>query len=496
MRKRLRLVFAGIVMMSTVVVCGAGKNQPPVLNLFRNSIVKIFAMRSNPNYYQPWQNYSQRSSVGSGFVISGNRIVTNAHIVANQTFLMVRKQGEQKKYIAKLEVVGHECDLAVLSVQDPAFFKNVVPLDLGKLPDLQSSVTVLGYPIGGDNISVTEGVISRIEPVVYSHSGRRLLAVQIDAAINPGNSGGPVIHDGKVVGVAFQGLSQAQNIGFMIPGPVIEHFLKDVKDHKFDGFPDTPFAVMKMENPDLRKWAKMNDKQTGIMVRSLPPVIKAKGPFKVNDVIMGIDGINVDNDATVPYRNGEVIYFGHLIWQKYIGDVCRFSVLRDGKVIDIDYKLCKFKRLVPNRQFDILPTYYLTGGLLFIPLTLNYLDEWGNWWKGPLPLVYMTIEGKPTKKYDQVVVLSMVLADEVNVGYQDIRSKVVEAVNGKKIKNLLELIDIVEKTQKGFVVFQLKDKSKIVMDVEKLRKSTPVIMERYRIPRDRSNDLMTPVKDK
>ena len=244
---------------------------------FKTSIIKIFAMRSRPNYNQPWQNYPQRSSTGSGFVISGNRILTNAHIVANQTFLMVRKPGLQKKYIAKLEVVGHECDMAILKVDDPEFFEGLKALEFGDLPELQTSVTVMGYPVGGDNISVTEGIISRIEPIRYSHSGRHLLAVQIDAAINPGNSGGPVLHNDKVVGIAFQGLSQSQSIGYIIPVPVIKHFLKDVEDKKYNGFPHVPFKFAEMENPDLRKWSKMNSAHTGIIIRSLPPEVKESG---------------------------------------------------------------------------------------------------------------------------------------------------------------------------------------------------------------------------
>ena len=457
---------------------------------FKTSIIKIFAMRSRPNYNQPWQNYPQRSATGSGFVISGNRIMTNAHIVANQTFLMVRKPGLQKKYIAKLEVIGNECDMAILKVEDPEFFKGLKALEFGDLPELQTSVTVMGYPVGGDNISVTEGIISRIEPVTYSHSGRRLLAVQIDAAINPGNSGGPVLHDEKVVGIAFQGLSQSQSIGYMIPVPVIKHFLKDVEDKKYDGFPHAPFASIKMENPDLRAWSKMNSEQTGIIVCSLPPEVKESGEFKVNDVIMAIDGVKVDNDATVKFRDDEVIYFGYLIWRKYLGDNCKFTVLRDGKEIAINYKLSRYKRLVPNRVFGELPTYYFIGGLLFVPLSINHLDEYRQWYNGPIDLVYQVIHGKVSKKLQQVVVLSRVLAAEVNVGYQNLRETIVEKVNGKNIKDLKELISIVEKTKKGFIVFQLKNKTKIVLDIEKLKKSTPLIMDRYRIPRDRSLDLI------
>ena len=458
---------------------------------FKTSIIKIFAMRSKPNYNQPWQNYPQRSSTGSGFVISGNRILTNAHIVANQTFLMVRKPGLQKKYIAKLEVVGHECDMAILKVEDPEFFEGLKALEFGDLPELQTSVTVMGYPVGGDNISVTEGIISRIEPIRYSHSGRNLLAVQVDAAINPGNSGGPVLHNDKVVGIAFQGLSQSQSIGYIIPVPVIKHFLKDVEDKKYNGFPHVPFKFAEMENPDLRKWSKMNSAQTGIIIRSLPPEVKESGKFKVNDVITAIDGVRLDNDATVKFRRDEVIYFGYLIWRKYIGDACKFTVLRDGKEIIVDYKLRRYKRLVPRRMFDKLPTYYFIGGMLFVPLSINHLDKYrGGWFNGPINQVYQVYNGKVSKEVQQVVVLSRVLAAEVNVGYQKFGAAIVEKVNGKKIKDLKQLISIVEKTQKGFIVFQLKNKTKIVFDVEKLKKSTAPIMNRYRVPRDRSINLI------
>lgn len=66
---------------------------------------------------------------------------------------------------------------------------------------------------GGDNISVTKGVVSRVEPTQYVHGATQLMAIQIDAAINPGNSGGPAIMGDKVAGVAFQNLAGAENIG-------------------------------------------------------------------------------------------------------------------------------------------------------------------------------------------------------------------------------------------------------------------------------------------
>lgn len=151
--------------------------------------------------------------INLGFVIPGKKILTNAHVVADNTFVLVRKHGSSTKYRAQVEAVGHECDLAILVVESDEFWDGMTFLELGDIPFLQQAVAVVGYPQGGDNISVTKGVVSRVEPTQYVHGATQLMAIQIDAAINPGNSGGPAIMGNKVAGVAFQNLSGAENIG-------------------------------------------------------------------------------------------------------------------------------------------------------------------------------------------------------------------------------------------------------------------------------------------
>ena len=484
MREKFRSLF--IFVFAVIMTCAAVSLKAIDKKIF-SSVVKVFAVKSNPNYHQPWQNYPQTSGTGSGCIISGNRILTNAHVAGNSTFLMVRRQGDPKKYIAKVVNTGHECDLAVLKVEDPDFYKDREPIPIGTLPRLQDTVTVVGYPVGGDNISITEGVVSRIEPTYYSHSGRYLLTTQIDAAINPGNSGGPVIKDGKIVGIAFQGNFNQENMGFMVPAPVIKHFLKDIEDGSYSGFPDINISISRMENPDLRKWAKMKDNQTGILISYVSPEERKKGVFKVNDVIMAIDGSNISNDATVPFREDEVIFFGNIIWMKYIGDKCHFKLLRDGKVLDIDYVLGVGKSLVPARKFDTLPEYYILGGLVFVPLTQNYLDAWGGNWRknAPRSLVWYAEKGEITKKQDQVVVLSTVLADDINVGYQNICYTAVKKLNGKKVKNLKSFINSIEKIKKGFIEITLDGDRIVVLDIKEARSATPVILKRYRVSADR-----------
>ena len=134
------------------------------------AMVKIFTVENNPDYYQPWQMTGQQSSSGSGCIIEGNRILTNAHVVSNNTFIQVNKSGETQKYVARVVAVDHECDLALLTVDDKDFFRNSSTMPLGDVPEPGDSVKVFGFPVGGDKLSVTEGVVSRIEIVQYSRA--------------------------------------------------------------------------------------------------------------------------------------------------------------------------------------------------------------------------------------------------------------------------------------------------------------------------------------
>lgn len=208
-----------------------------------DSVVKVYATHCEPNFSLPWQRRRQVQSTSSGFIIStpkGRRLLTNAHSVEHYTVVQVKKRGSDVKYQCTVLAIAHECDLALMTVEDEAFWDGTQPLLPGGLPMLQDAIAVIGYPIGGDTVSVTAGVVSRLEMMAYSHGQAELLGVQVDSAINPGNSGGPAFNDQRqVVGVAFQGLAptEAEAIGYIIPWVVVSHFLDDVDRHgRYTGF--------------------------------------------------------------------------------------------------------------------------------------------------------------------------------------------------------------------------------------------------------------------
>ncbi len=257
------------------------------------SIVKIYTVSKTPNYLEPW-NSTVRRSTGSGSIISGNRILTNAHVVANRTFIEVKKYGDTKRYQAKVKFVSHDVDLAILEVEDKEFFKGTTPLEFGELPNIQDKVTVYGYPMGGNTISVSTGIVSRIEHNMYVHSGKSFLSIQIDAPINPGNSGGPAISNGKLAGVVMQQIPRSQNIGYMVPIDIVRHFLKDIEDGRYDGFPQLGVYTEMLENPTSKDYFKLDKDEGGILVVKILYGSPFEKVLKKYDIITAIDGHKIE----------------------------------------------------------------------------------------------------------------------------------------------------------------------------------------------------------
>lgn len=451
----------------------------------KEAIVKVYTVYNRPDYYNPWQMYGSKIRTGSGSIIDGKQILTSAHVVADQTFIQVKRAGQARKYTAVVKIVAHESDLAILEVRDDSFFLGVEPLKVGELPRLGDNVVVYGFSKGGDELGITEGVVSRVEHQLYTHSQEYLLTCQIDAAINPGSSGGPVIKDDKIVGIAFQA-GQGENIGYMVPAPVIKYFLKDIEDGKYDGIPLIGMSWQELENPDIRQRYKMTEEQTGVLVIKIYPGSPAKDLLESEDIILSIDGKNIENDGTIEFRRSERTSFGYLVQNKVVNDIVELQILRDGLLKNLEIKLTKtlgYFRLVSNEQYDTSPVYYILGGLVFEPLTLNFLKMWGrNWYDdAPQNLVNYYYRGEPTEDRKEVILLVQVLADEVNVGYHNRGHEVISEVNGKKIKDMKDLINAFESNKDKYHIIINEGGYKIILDRAKVEESMQRILKRYNI---------------
>ena len=487
--KKIGLQFIGILLI------GLLPSTPADGQDVRSAIVKIYTVHNVPDYYNPWNMRGTQSSTGSGSIISGKRILTNGHVVRDQTFVQVRRFGDSRRYQAHVQFVSHQADLALLTVDDSSFFEGVDPLTFGELPDTQDKVNVYGFPMGGDTLSITEGVISRIEHQMYAHSSVVLLAAQIDAAINPGNSGGPALVNDKIVGVAMQGMSQADNIGYLIPAPVIQHFLTDIQNGKRDGIPSLGIDWQKMENPDMRRRYGMAEEQSGVLVTQIAAGMSSDGVLQIGDVLLSVKGHPIADDGTVEFRPKERTLFLYYIQENQIGDSVELKILRNAQPMTLQVNLnhpIEQEWLIPMEQYDILPTYYIYGGIVFVPLTKNLMQMWGpNWYnQAPKEFVVQLSNNLITDQIDETVIGLKVLAADVNQGYQNDNNWTISAVDGQPIHNLRDLIQRVEAgTTNEFVQFENSGGLKFILDRKKAEADLPGILSTYRIPEDRSGDL-------
>ncbi len=447
-----------------------------------SSVVKIFTVSVSPDYFRPWQMQSQRAISGTGVLIGGKLILTAAHVVNEGVFIEVKKSSDPKKYIAHVQWISHEADLALLKVEDETFFEGTKALKLGSTPHRQEGVAVYGYPEGGNEISITQGIISRIDHTLYVYSNFDLLTLQIDAAINAGNSGGPALNEeGDIVGIAMQKIDDSDNIGYIIPSEIIWHFLDDIKDGNYDGFPDDGLYIQTMENKNLRKHYGMKGR-TGVLVTRVVDGSSCDGHIKNGDVLLAIDGVKVADDLTIAMQGGSRVSANYLIRKHQIGDTLKLKILRDKREIIKDIPLTGEKLLIPY-EHGKRPRYMIFGGMIFMPLTRNYLKVWGKEWAEKAPVKFVDLiknENYPTEERREVVFLQSTLPDRENTGYAFPHHSI-EEVNGKRIKTFNELVKCIGESKKREVKIGLEDGYVIVIDKEKAAKANERLLHRYSI---------------
>jgi S1-C subfamily serine protease len=454
------------------------------------AVMRVFATSQDPDFDGPWQARTPSNSTGSAVVIGPSILLTGAHVVANATFLQVQKPSQPDKAIARVRAVSHDCDLALLEVVDPPdFLSDIEPAELGPMPQLRDKVAVVGYPVGGEEISITEGVVSRIEVQRYSHSQRHLLAVTVDAAINAGNSGGPVFGNNKVVGIAFQKLTGVDNIGEMVPPPIIRAFLEGVDAGKRPEIPALGITTQNLENPLLRKQLGLDDHERGVAVLHVDYSGSADGVLEPRDVITAIDGLSIANNGTVQHMGHTRTRYDVVLGHRYIGDVIQLHIKRNGVARTVRLELKPWAPLVPRSRYDQVPAYFVYGGMVFQTLTRDYLTTWDKWWnKAPKEFLNYYYLGYRSAEQHEVVILTQILADEINVGYGHLYNEAVATLDGRVPRDMHDFVARLSAAH-GVVEITTTSGGIIMLNADEVRAATPRILARYHIPRDRTPGL-------
>ncbi|GLH71881.1 serine protease [Geothrix limicola] len=420
-----------------------------------DSVVKVFSTIRKPDTAKPWGKHAPEEASATGVVIEGRRILTNAHVVLYASQVQVQANQAGDKISAKVEAVAPGIDLAVLKLDDEAFFDGHPPLKRASvLPEVKDAVMAYGFPTGGTSLSITKGIVSRIEFTRYNQpvSGLR---IQIDAAINPGNSGGPAIVGDKMIGLAFSTLGGAQNIGYIIPCEEIDLFLKDIEDGRYDGKPAMFDHLQTLENPSLRSFLKLDRSVQGMVVhepfRSVPA-----NPLKEWDVITRIGGTPIDDQGMVKVGANLRVRFQYLIQKLAKQGTVPLTVVRGGKELAIQMPVsANHPTLIPDLQ-GAYPSYFVYGPLVFSTATLQFLsgnsNRMGYFIYSGSPLVTRSGQDPAFPGEELVVVASPFFPHNLAKGYSNPMTEVVKSVNGLPIQNLKHLVQVLRDAKDEFIV--------------------------------------------
>ncbi len=425
-----------------------------------NSVVKVFATARAPDLSRPWTKLSPREVSGSGVVIEGKRILTNAHVVRYASQVQVQANQSGDKISATVEFVAPGIDLAVLKLDDEAFFDTHPPLPRANtLPDIKEPVLAYGYPTGGTSLSITKGIVSRIEFAGYGYPVAGL-RIQIDAAINPGNSGGPAISGDKMIGLAYSHLSNAQNIGYIIPNEEIELFLRDIADGRYDGKPAMFDDFQTLENAALRAYLKLDKSAQGMVVHQ-PFKDDPAYPLKTWDIITKIGDTPVDNEGMIKLGDNLRVRGTYLVQKLAKNGAVPLTVLREGKILSVSLPVSPDRpKLIPFLHGDY-PPYFIFGPLAFSIATeelagaaaananaLGALSALGS------PLVTRRHDAPAFAGEQLVMVSGPFLPHKLAKGYGTPALKIVKSVNGAPIKNLAHLVEVIRDAKDEFTVIE------------------------------------------
>lgn len=419
-----------------------------------NTVVKVFSTIRYPDPYKPWTKQAPRETSGTGVIIEGKRILTNAHVVLYASQVQVQANQSGDKISATVETIAQGIDLAILKLDDETFFDSRPPIRrASKLPDVKDSVMVYGFPTGGTNLSITKGIVSRIDFTLYNFptSGLR---IQIDAAINPGNSGGPAVADDQMIGVAFSRLGGGDNIGYIIPCEEIELFLKDAADGRYDGKPALFDSLQTFENPALRPYLKLGRGIDGMIVTEIDAT-DVSYPLKIWDVITHIGDTPIDNEGMV--RIGDIrVRFHYMLQRVATSGRVSLKVFRAGQELTLSVPVAPNRpMLIPDLE-GTYPSYFVYGPLVFSTATQLFLGGLNNAAStlaavaSPLALRRSDRPAFPGETL--VVVSSPFFPHKLSKGYSPAQSRVVESINGVKIRNLEHLVATLRDSQDEFLV--------------------------------------------
>jgi hypothetical protein len=482
MKYLLRLLFLGLFLAGAAYADEGRQESSP----WESSVVTLDVTRKSYEYLQPWSK-RLKSTQKTGLIISPNEVLTTAEDMNDRTLVRVQRGGRGKWWLGELSWIDYHANLALVSVSDPAFWKGLKPVELADPSHGDGDYQIVRWRQGRMEIRRAEFNQFSVNEGRLSYAPQ--MQMELSSEIQGTGWGEPLVSKGRVEGIIA---SQEGNTCTAIPSAFVHSILRAQRAGSYKGLGYFDFVWEPAENPATLAYLKLPGEPRGVVVINVPFTPGHQPVMKARDVILKVGGFDIDIQGD--YQDPD---YGHLTLenlatrQTWAGDEVKIQILRDGKVQDISYQIPKAdykSKLVPDEVFDQDPEYLIVGGLVFQPLNDAFLHSWGPDWKrrSPFRLFYYNNEN-PTPERTALVVLSQVLPDVYNLGYQDVKFLVVDEVNGQRINHLPDLLEALKKPVNGFHIIQFMQSDslrRMVLAADDQQPATKRVLARYGITKE------------
>jgi S1-C subfamily serine protease len=460
------------------------------------AIVRVNVTSQGWDFLRPWGKRQPATKRAIGAVIAPKgepRVLVTGDLVQNSTYLEFEVPEGGRKVPASVEFVDYEANLAVLRAEDADFLKDVPRLEVG--PSAIGQQLDVWQLENNGRLLVTSGLMTTADYSAYPLEGS-LLIYRMTVRMQSRDSSFtlPVINKGKLTGVLMSYDSQSSNAN-VIPAPVIEHFLKDAADGKYEGFPRAGYGFSAMRDPALRRYSKVPEDVTGgvFITETLAGGSSESGGVRKGDVLIAVDNFQIDRDGNYDDPAYGKLAAGHLLSTlHFVGDTVAFHVLRDGKKEKVEVKLerkASSEYVSDPYIIDTPPRFYVLGGLILQELSRQYLREFsGPGERGRRPpdrLAYYDryqnelFRNGPKK----IVFLSRVLPTPATVGYEELNSLVVTKINGVTLQSLDDVPAALAKAANGIHTIDFnEDPTRIYLDAAQADQIERLVKNQYQLP--------------
>jgi hypothetical protein len=458
----------------------------PTKSAWEKSVVTLEITRKHYDYFQPWSQRTE-SLQKNGVVIGDRQILTTAEYLNDRTLIRVQKNGRGTRYEATLSWIDYHANLALITAEEPKLWQGLRAVRLADPEPGQGNLQVIRWRNG--NLEVRKAEFSRFIVKRAKLSFVDCLHMEITSEIAGAGWAEAVVHGSKLLGLAS---SQDGNTCTVLPSSFVRPILEARHKGTYHGLGYFDFIWQKVENPATLSYLKLTGEPRGVIITDFISESSPTNQLQVRDIILEADGFAIDNEGDYPDPDYGNLSLENLASRhKWAGDTILLKVWRDGKMVSVPYTLPKAEydvELVPDAVYDQPPEYCVAGGLVFQPLVGPYLRNWGADWqrKAPFRFMYFT-EQKKTVARPSLVILSQVLPDACNLGYQDLRFLTVNKVNDRRVNTLNDLTDALNHPVDGFHVVELITSDtvhQLVLDANQASQASNRIRQRYGLEKD------------